>query len=94
MDEMSEILENLPEIKFFNKCAKCGATDWSGAIMSSDNRVVLECSKCPGHGDDWSPINSPTETSAGDSPSELKHPSDADIHTQTSRADCTSSQNF
>lgn len=42
-----DILESLPEFKFFQKCQKCGATDWSACNLAPDNRVVINCDKCP-----------------------------------------------
>jgi len=60
---MSEnILDSLPEIKFFNKCSKCGATDWSACNLTSDNRVITDCNKCPDKPKDWSPLDSPNQT--------------------------------
>jgi len=51
-----EILEDLPEIKFFAKCANCGAKEWKGALMSDDNHVVLRCAECPDNPTNWSPL--------------------------------------
>jgi hypothetical protein len=41
-----DILNCLPEVKFFRKCSNCGSNDWKACNLSSDNRVVINCNKC------------------------------------------------
>jgi hypothetical protein len=55
-NRMDDILDSLPEVKFFRKCQKCGATNWSACNLDKDNRVVTDCNKCPDKPKDWSPL--------------------------------------
>jgi hypothetical protein len=59
---MDNIFDSLPEVRFFNKCSKCGATDWSSCNLTPDNRVITDCNKCPDKPKDWSPLGSPEST--------------------------------
>lgn len=47
MADDENILDQLPEYKFFRKCQSCGATDWTACNLTPDNRVVLNCNRCP-----------------------------------------------
>lgn len=44
---MDDVLEEIPKYRFFNKCNKCGATDWDACNLSPDETWIVDCNKCP-----------------------------------------------
>lgn len=58
------VLDGLPEVKFFMKCMTCGSSEWTRSKLDKDNRVVTECNRCPDKSD-WSPIDVPEPKECG-----------------------------